>query len=98
MDAGSDFAAQFELAQLHGHHDGMSATFAWLGCEWRQVAGDENLRVAAAAGDHPEWFFAHSLAHSNIWALFDKRVRSRSGGGRDLDKCPIRGSNGGVRR
>ena len=52
MSAGSDLAAQFELPQLHRHHDRIAASLTWLGCQWRQITRNENLgftsRVAAS--------------------------------------------------
>ena len=59
--AGSDLAAQLELPELHRHHDGVTAFFARLGGEGRQVAGDERLRVAARARHHLQRFagFTH---------------------------------------
>ena len=50
--AGGDFAAEIELAELHGHHDLMPAVFAGFGGEGGQVARDEGLFVAPAATDH----------------------------------------------
>jgi hypothetical protein len=52
VPAGSDFAAQLKLAQLHGHHDRVAATLAGLGGQRREVPRDEDLGIAPAAGDH----------------------------------------------
>ena len=60
LAAGGNLAAQLELAQLHGHHDGVAASAAGLDGQRRQVAGNEHFGFAAGARDQLKLFIAHT--------------------------------------
>ena len=51
--ARTDDAPQLELPDHHGHHDGMPALAARHRAQRRQVARNEDLRLAPPACDHP---------------------------------------------
>src|SRR5262245_10248043 len=54
MSARGDLATQFELTNLHWHHDGVPAPLTRFFRQWRQVSGNEHLGVASRAGNHLE--------------------------------------------
>src|SRR5260370_5362914 len=60
MATRGDFASQFELAQLHRHHDWVAAAFAGFGSQGREVPRDKDLGFASAAGDHFQRFFTRT--------------------------------------
>src|SRR5712691_10163123 len=60
MATRGDFASEFELAQLHRHHDRVAAAFAGFGSQGREVPRDEYFGFASAAGDHFQRFFTHT--------------------------------------
>ena len=70
--AGTNDAAQFELPQLHRHHDRVPTLVAGHRAKRRQVAGDENLRFTPAACDHAQRFVAHAGNQSTTTLPADK--------------------------
>src|SRR6476646_972067 len=77
MSAGGDLAAQFELPQLHRHHDWMAALFARLRSQGRQISRDKDLGLATrvAARNQFQRLLTHARFPSN-YTIPPRRART----------------------